>query len=62
MSDAIWYSTSKWRIADKARLVVGGHMTMAPATITYDSVVSRKTVRITLMIATFILRLSQVTS
>ena len=29
----------------KARLVAGGHMTMAPDTITYASVVSRETVR-----------------
>ena len=36
----------------KARLVAGGHMTEALATITYASVVSRKTVRIVLMIAT----------
>ena len=35
----------------KARLVAGGHMTKAPATITYASVVSRETVRIALMIA-----------
>ena len=36
----------------KARLVAGGHMTMAPATIMYTSVVSREIVRIALMIAT----------
>ena len=36
----------------KVRLVAGGHMTKAPATITYASVVSRETVRIALMIAT----------
>ena len=36
----------------KARLVTGGNMTKAPATITYASVVSRETVRIALMIAT----------
>ena len=35
----------------KARLVAGGHMTEAPATITYASVVSRETVWITLTIA-----------
>ena len=35
----------------KARLVAGGHMTEAPATITYASVVSRETVRIALMLA-----------
>ena len=35
----------------KARLVAGGHMTKAPATITYVSVVLRETVRIALMIA-----------
>ena len=35
----------------KARLVAGGHMTAAPATLTYASVVSRETVRIALMIA-----------
>ncbi len=32
----------------KARLVAGGHMTKAPATITYDSVVSPETVHIAL--------------
>ena len=36
----------------KARLVAGDHMTNAPATITYASIVSRETVRIGLMIAT----------
>jgi hypothetical protein len=35
----------------KARLVAGGHMTKAPANITYASVVSRETVRITLLMA-----------
>ena len=35
----------------KARLVAGGHMTKAPATITYASIVSRVTVRTALMIA-----------
>ena len=35
----------------KTRLVAGGHMTKALATITYDSIVSKKTVRIALMIA-----------
>jgi hypothetical protein len=35
----------------KARLVAGGHMTKAPATITYASVVSRETVRIALLMA-----------
>ena len=35
----------------KARLVAGGHLTEAPATITYASVVSRETVRIALMLA-----------
>ncbi len=35
----------------KARLVAGGHMTKAPATITYASVVSRETVCITLLMA-----------
>jgi hypothetical protein len=29
----------------KTRLVAGGHLTQAPATITYASVVSRETVR-----------------
>ena len=32
----------------KARLAAGGHMTKAPATITYASVVSRETMRIAL--------------
>jgi hypothetical protein len=32
----------------KARLVAGGHLTKAPATITYASVVSRETVRLPL--------------
>ena len=36
----------------KARLVAGGHMTKAPATITCASVASREKVRIALMIAT----------
>ena len=35
----------------KARLVAGGHMTKAPATITYTSVVSRETVCIALLMA-----------
>ena len=35
----------------KARLVAGGHITKAPATITYASVVSRETVRIALLMA-----------
>ena len=35
----------------KARLVAGGHLTKAPATITYASVVSRETVRIAVMLA-----------
>ena len=35
----------------KARLVAGHHMTEAPATIMYASVVSRMTVRLVLMIA-----------
>jgi len=35
----------------KARLVARGHKTEAPATITYASVVSRKTVRIALLMA-----------
>ena len=35
----------------KARLVAGGHMTEAPATLTYASVVSRESVRIALTLA-----------
>ncbi len=35
----------------KARLVAGGHLTQAPATITYASVVSRETVHLTLTFA-----------
>jgi hypothetical protein len=35
----------------KARLVAGGHMTKAPATITYASIVSCETVRIALLMA-----------
>ncbi len=35
----------------KARLVAGGQMTKAPATITYASVVSHETVRIALLTA-----------
>jgi hypothetical protein len=35
----------------KARLVAGGHMTTAPAAITYASVVSRESVRIALTLA-----------
>ena len=37
----------------QARLGAGGHMTNAPATITYTSIVSRDTVRIALMIVAF---------
>ena len=36
----------------KAMFVAGGHMTEAPATITFASIISRKTVRIDLMIIT----------
>ncbi len=36
----------------KARLVAGGHMTIAPATITYASVASHETVHIALLMAT----------
>ena len=43
----------------KARLAAGDHMTKAPATITYASVMSRETIRIGFMIAT-LLRLSLV--
>jgi hypothetical protein len=35
----------------KARLVARGHMTKAPATLTYASVVSRETVRLALTVA-----------
>jgi hypothetical protein len=35
----------------EARLVVGGHLTKAPATITYASVVSRETMRLALTFA-----------
>jgi len=35
----------------KARLVAGGHMTEAPAVLTYSSVVSRESVRIALTLA-----------
>ena len=35
----------------KSRLVAGGHMTDTPAAITYDSVVSRESVRLALMLA-----------
>jgi hypothetical protein len=35
----------------KARLIAGGHMTKAPATLTYASVVSRETVRLALTVA-----------
>ncbi len=35
----------------KAQLVAGGHMTEAPPTITYASIVSHETVRLALMIA-----------
>jgi len=37
----------------KAILVAGGHMTNAPPTITYASVISRETVRIALLLAAF---------
>ena len=47
----------------KARLVAGGYITEAPATIMYAGIVSRKTVRIALMIAILNdLEVSQVTS
>ena len=45
---------SRWRIVVvkcKDCFVAGGHMTKAPATVTFDTIVSRKTVRITLTIA-----------
>ena len=35
----------------KARMVVGGHMTKPPSSVTYSSVVSRESVRIMLMVA-----------
>ena len=35
----------------KAQLVVGGHTTEAPATITYSSVISRDSIRIALTVA-----------
>jgi hypothetical protein len=35
----------------EARLVAGGHMTKAPATLTYASVVSRETVKLALTVA-----------
>jgi hypothetical protein len=35
----------------KARLVAGGHTTVAPASITYSSVVSRESVRLAFAIA-----------
>ncbi len=38
----------------KARLVAGGHMTKAPTTITYASMVSRETMRIELLMAALI--------
>jgi hypothetical protein len=37
----------------KAQLVAGGHLTQAPATITYASVVSRETVCLALTVASF---------
>ena len=37
----------------KARFVAGGHMTDPPASMTYFSVVSRETVWIALLLATF---------
>ncbi len=37
----------------KARLVAAGHLTKAPATITYASVVSREIVRLALTFASF---------
>jgi hypothetical protein len=49
----IWYFTSKRKTFDKkARLVAGGHMTKAPGTITYASVVFCETVCIALLMAT----------
>ena len=35
----------------KARMVVGGHMTKPPSSVTYSSVVSRESVRVMLMVA-----------
>ena len=47
-----FYQMGSQYFRQKARLVAGGHMTKAPATVTYFNIVSRKAVRIVLMIAT----------
>ena len=49
--DTIVFYIKMEDFGQKARLVAGGHMTEALATITYASVVSRETVRKALMIA-----------
>ena len=45
------FDVKKEDFRHKARLVAGGHMTEAPGTITYASVVLKQTVRIAFMIA-----------
>ena len=52
MYNVIWYSMKMEDFKHKTRLVAGGHMTEALATIMYVSLVSRETVRIALLIAT----------
>ena len=51
MSGRIYATVPLILLRRKARFVAGGHMTKAPATLTYASVVSRETVRIALTIA-----------
>jgi hypothetical protein len=45
------FNTKMEDFQQKARLVAGGHMTKAPATITYASVVSHETIQIALLMA-----------
>jgi hypothetical protein len=47
----IFFKLRAGNLKKKARYVAGGHMTVAPSTITYASVVSRESIRIGLLIA-----------
>ena len=52
LCNVILYWISKWRISNvRPGFVAYGHMTKAPATITYANVVSRRTVKMALMMA-----------
>ena len=43
----------KWKISDLGMFVAGSHMTEAPASITYERMVSTEAMRIALMISAF---------